>query len=62
MRSLQRNAQFRISFRIGEGAKYGKQFLMVESGIQPVAIDSCYTNDEPADYWAKRGYSRYDGI
>jgi DMSO/TMAO reductase YedYZ molybdopterin-dependent catalytic subunit len=21
-----------------------------------------YTNDEPADYWAKRGYSRYDGI
>lgn len=62
MRSLQRNAQFRISFRIGEGAKYGKQFLMVESDIQPVAIDSSYTNDEPADYWAKRGYSRYDGI
>jgi len=21
-----------------------------------------YTNDEPPDYWAKRGYSRYDGI
>src|SRR5579864_426273 len=21
-----------------------------------------YTKDEPADYWAKRGYSRYDGI
>ncbi len=21
-----------------------------------------YTRDEPADYWAKRGYSRYDGI
>jgi DMSO/TMAO reductase YedYZ molybdopterin-dependent catalytic subunit len=21
-----------------------------------------YTGDEPADYWAKRGYSRYDGI
>src|SRR5215469_4089877 len=21
-----------------------------------------YTHDEPADYWAKRGYSRYDGI
>src|SRR5215469_11959229 len=21
-----------------------------------------YTADEPADYWAKRGYSRYDGI
>jgi DMSO/TMAO reductase YedYZ molybdopterin-dependent catalytic subunit len=21
-----------------------------------------YTQDEPADYWAKRGYSRYDGI
>ena len=21
-----------------------------------------YTEDEPADYWAKRGYSRYDGI
>ena len=21
-----------------------------------------YTNDEPTDYWAKRGYSRYDGI
>jgi len=21
-----------------------------------------YTTDEPADYWAKRGYSRYDGI
>jgi DMSO/TMAO reductase YedYZ molybdopterin-dependent catalytic subunit len=21
-----------------------------------------YTNDEPLDYWAKRGYSRYDGI
>ena len=21
-----------------------------------------YTSDEPADYWARRGYSRYDGI
>jgi DMSO/TMAO reductase YedYZ molybdopterin-dependent catalytic subunit len=21
-----------------------------------------YTQDEPSDYWAKRGYSRYDGI
>jgi DMSO/TMAO reductase YedYZ molybdopterin-dependent catalytic subunit len=21
-----------------------------------------YTKDEPSDYWAKRGYSRYDGI
>ena len=21
-----------------------------------------YTGDEPPDYWAKRGYSRYDGI
>ena len=21
-----------------------------------------YTKDEPADYWAKRGYSRYDGL
>ena len=21
-----------------------------------------YTKDEPPDYWAKRGYSRYDGI
>jgi len=21
-----------------------------------------YTRDEPTDYWAKRGYSRYDGI
>ena len=21
-----------------------------------------YTDDEPPDYWAKRGYSRYDGI
>jgi len=21
-----------------------------------------YTGEEPADYWAKRGYSRYDGI
>jgi DMSO/TMAO reductase YedYZ molybdopterin-dependent catalytic subunit len=21
-----------------------------------------YTKDEPADYWAKRGYSRYDGV
>src|SRR5215471_399982 len=21
-----------------------------------------YTGDEPADYWARRGYSRYDGI
>jgi DMSO/TMAO reductase YedYZ molybdopterin-dependent catalytic subunit len=21
-----------------------------------------YTADEPADYWAKRGYSHYDGI
>ena len=21
-----------------------------------------YTGDEPADYWAKRGYSCYDGI
>jgi DMSO/TMAO reductase YedYZ molybdopterin-dependent catalytic subunit len=21
-----------------------------------------YTKDEPADYWAKRGYSRYDGF
>jgi hypothetical protein len=21
-----------------------------------------YTRDEPADYWARRGYSRYDGI
>ena len=21
-----------------------------------------YTNDEPPDYWAKRGYSRYDGV
>jgi hypothetical protein len=21
-----------------------------------------YTEDEPPDYWAKRGYSRYDGI
>jgi len=21
-----------------------------------------YTRDEPSDYWAKRGYSRYDGI
>jgi DMSO/TMAO reductase YedYZ molybdopterin-dependent catalytic subunit len=21
-----------------------------------------YTKDEPADYWARRGYSRYDGI
>jgi len=21
-----------------------------------------YTRDEPADYWAERGYSRYDGI
>ena len=21
-----------------------------------------YAKDEPADYWAKRGYSRYDGI
>jgi len=21
-----------------------------------------YTKDEPTDYWAKRGYSRYDGI
>ena len=21
-----------------------------------------YRGDEPADYWAKRGYSRYDGI
>jgi len=21
-----------------------------------------YTKDEPADYWVKRGYSRYDGI
>ena len=21
-----------------------------------------YTTDEPADYWAKRGYSGYDGI
>src|SRR5579864_5825311 len=21
-----------------------------------------YTKDEPGDYWAERGYSRYDGI
>jgi len=21
-----------------------------------------YTKDEPPDYWAKRGYSRYDGV
>jgi DMSO/TMAO reductase YedYZ molybdopterin-dependent catalytic subunit len=21
-----------------------------------------YTKDEPPDYWAMRGYSRYDGI
>jgi succinyl-diaminopimelate desuccinylase len=29
----------------------------------PLAITRItYTKDEPADYWAKRGYSRYDGI
>jgi DMSO/TMAO reductase YedYZ molybdopterin-dependent catalytic subunit len=36
----------------------------VKLGLKNVKAITCitYTADEPKDYWAERGYSRYDGI
>ena len=38
--------------------------VLVKLGLKNIKAITriTYTHDEPADYWAKRGYSRYDGI
>src|SRR6201998_700626 len=48
---------------VGHGAPL-RLVAPVKLGLKNIkAITSItYTTDEPSDYWAKRGYSRYDGI
>ena len=40
------------------------QLVPVKLGLKNIKAITriTYTRDEPADYWARRGYSRYDGI
>jgi DMSO/TMAO reductase YedYZ molybdopterin-dependent catalytic subunit len=48
---------------VGHGAPL-RLVLPVKLGLKNIKAITriSYTPDEPADYWAKRGYSRYDGI
>jgi DMSO/TMAO reductase YedYZ molybdopterin-dependent catalytic subunit len=48
---------------VGHGAPL-RLLVPVKLGLKNIKAVTriTYTKDEPADYWAKRGYSRYDGI
>jgi hypothetical protein len=47
-----------------ESIAVGKEAAPVKLGLKNIKAITriTYTKDDPADYWAKRGYSRYDGI
>jgi len=51
----------------GESQEHGAPLRLVaraKLGLKNIKAITriTYTKDEPADNWAKRGYSRYDGI
>ena len=46
------------------GNQAGVRLVPVKLGLKNIKAITriSYAKDEPTDYWAKRAYSRYDGI
>src|SRR6202030_2118625 len=53
-----------VSLDIGLLLAHHRILVPVKLGLKNIKAITriTYTKDEPPDYWAKRGYSRYDGI